>query len=169
MGGLAFFCTTLMEPDGDMELLEKAFAAMNAEPDPDPEQERRGGAGGVGKMVFSAGVTGLAIVCNVPKELQADKEMQDAPTREAMFADKWVEEVLGKFAKEAPGLKVAEGSSADFAKAIIPANPDIGFFPLKFKDDAMSAAYNVLQTKHCFNASDSSDGVCHGDFECDDY
>ena len=65
MGGLAFFCTTLMEPDGDMADLELAFAAMNAKPPEDPEEERRGGAGHVGKMVFSAGVDNLQIVCNM--------------------------------------------------------------------------------------------------------
>merc|ERR1712054_740891 len=58
MGGMAFFCTQLDEPDGDMDLLEKGFAAMNAEPDP-TEEERRGGAGKVGKVVFSAGPSAL--------------------------------------------------------------------------------------------------------------
>jgi sRNA-binding protein len=169
MGGLAFFCTTLMEPDGDLELLEKAFSAMNAIPNPDPEEERRGGAGGVGKMVFSAGVERLAIISNMPEELQVDKKMDDAPTREAMAADKWVQEVLDSFAKECPGLKVEAGSNASFAKAFIPSNKEKGFFPLKFKDDAMSSAYGILQRKHCMNLSDSSEGECFGDFAGDDY
>merc|ERR1711907_505602 len=110
MGGLAFFCTTLMEPDGDM--------------------------------------ADLQLVCNMPEDLQVDKEMDDGKTRKAMFADKWVQHVLDNFAKESPGLK-AEGD-ANFAKASIPANKDIGFFPLKFKDDAMSFAYGLLRTNNCF-------------------
>merc|ERR1711871_1487604 len=168
MGGLAFFCTTLMEPDGDLEALEKGFAAMNAIPDPDPEQERRGGAGGVGKMVFSAGPQGLAVICNVPEELQQDKEMQDAPARKAMFADKWVQTVINRFEKEAGKLTVQEGSNASFAKAFIPANPEKGFFALKFKDDCMSYAYEVLSQHNAMPAADSSPGACIGDFE-DDY
>jgi len=168
MGGLAFFCTTLMEPDGDLEALEKGFAAMNAIPDPDPEQERRGGAGGVGKMVFSAGPQGLAVVCNVPDELQQDKEMQDAPARKAMYADKWVQAVIARFEKEAGKLTVEEGSNDSFAKAFIPANPEKGFFALKFKDDCMSYAYEVLSQHNAMPAADSSPGACIGDFE-DDY
>jgi hypothetical protein len=168
MGGLAFFCTTLMEPDGDMEMLVKGFAAMNAEPPKDPEEERRGGAGGVGKMVFSAGPEGLAIVCNVPKEVQVDKENQDGPPRKAMFADKWVQTVLSRFEKEAGKIDVDPSSNSDFAKAFIPANKDIGFFALKFKDDAMSYAYQVLTEHNAMPAADSSPGECIGDFE-DDY
>merc|ERR1711988_1771050 len=76
MGGLAFFCLKLDEPDGDMELLKLGFEHMNAEPDPEAE-ERRGGAGSVGKVVFSAGQTQLAMVCNVPKNRQVDNPNMD--------------------------------------------------------------------------------------------
>merc|ERR1711934_474584 len=70
MGGMAFFCTMLKEPEGNLEELVMGFEAMNAIPDPNPDEERRGGAGGVGKVVFSAGAEFLSIVCNVPEELQ---------------------------------------------------------------------------------------------------
>lgn len=167
MGGLAFFCTTLMEPDGDMADLEMAFAAMNAKPPEDPEEERRGGAGHVGKMVFSAGVDNLQIVCNMPEDLQVDKAMEDGPTRKAMFADKWVQHVLDNFAKECPGLKAS--GDKNFAKGTIPANKDLGFFPLKFKDDAMSFAYGLLRQNNCFKDDASSEGKVYGDFEDCDY
>jgi len=166
MGGLAFFCTTLSEPDGDMELLEKSFAAMNAIPDPDPEEERRGGAGGVGKMCFSAGVEFLQIVANVPEELQEDKDI-DGVTRKAMDAKEWIQHVLDKFAKESPGLE-AEGN-ASFAKASVPANKDLGFFPLKIKDDAMSFAYGKLRENNCFKDDASSDGPIPVNSDLDDY
>jgi len=168
MGGLAFFCTTLMEPDGDMAHLEAGFAAMNAEPSPDPEEERRGGAGRVGKMVFSAGPKALAIISNMPAELQADKDMEDGPKRQAMFADKWIETVLQKLGEPAKGIKLEEGSNANLAKAIIPGNLEKGIFPLKLKDDAMSYAYGILTEKGCIQLNDSSEGVIRGDFE-DDY
>ena len=93
--------------------------------------------------------------------------MDDGKTRKAMFADKWVQHVLDNFAKESPGLK-AEGD-ANFAKASIPAKKDIGFFPLKFKDDAMSFAYGLLRTNNCFKDDASSEGKVYGDFEDCDY
>ena len=102
-----------------------------------------------------------------PEDLQVDKEMDDGKTRKAMFADKWVQHVLDNFAKESPGLK-AEGD-ANFAKASIPAKKDIGFFPLKFKDDAMSFAYGLLRTNNCFKDDASSEGKVYGDFEDCDY
>jgi len=167
MGGLAFFCSTLMEPDGDMAMTEAAFAAMNAPIDEEAE-ERRGGAGHLGKMMFSAGPEFLQIVCNVPAELQVEKDVNGL-LRKGMDAKVWVEYVLAKFAKESPGLVVAEGSDVNFAKASVPKNQDIGFFPLKIKDDAMSAAYELLRANNCIQLNDSSDeGVCHGDF-VDDY
>ena len=58
----------------------------------------RGGAGGVGKMCFSAGVDFLQIISNVPEELQVDKEI-DGTMRKAMNAKEWVQYVLDNFAK----------------------------------------------------------------------
>ena len=158
-----------MEPDGDMADLEMAFASMNATPPEDPEEERRGGAGHVGKMVFSAGVDALQIVCNVPEDLQVDKEQDDAPTRKAVFAAEWVQSVLDRFAKESPGLIADSTSNTGYAKATIPANKDLGFFPLKFKDDAMSYAYTHLRERNCFKEDASSEGEIYGDFEDCDY
>merc|ERR1711968_335948 len=53
MGGLAFFCTTLMEPDGDMADLELAFAAMNAKPPEDPEVDKEMDDGKTRKAMFA--------------------------------------------------------------------------------------------------------------------
>ena len=41
MGGLQFFCTSVDEPDGDIDLALECVKAMNAEPEPDSE-ERKG-------------------------------------------------------------------------------------------------------------------------------
>ena len=65
MGGLDFFCTTMELPDGDTDLLLMSMDAMNADPDPDAE-DRKGCSGHVGKMIYSAGVTQLALVAYVP-------------------------------------------------------------------------------------------------------
>merc|ERR1719353_562177 len=39
MGGLGFFCTSVDEPDGDMEMLVTCMEAMNAESDPSEEEQ----------------------------------------------------------------------------------------------------------------------------------
>ena len=61
MGGLDFFCTTMELPDGDTDLLLMSMDAMNSDPDPEAE-DRKGCSGHVGKMIYSAGVTQLALV-----------------------------------------------------------------------------------------------------------
>merc|ERR1712014_513772 len=71
MGGLQFFCTSVEEPDGDTELLLESVNAMNAKSDP-TEEERKGGSGHIGKMVFSAGMAQLAIVAYVPEAKQGE-------------------------------------------------------------------------------------------------
>merc|ERR1712107_463448 len=63
MGGLQFFCTSVDEPEGSTDLLMESVKAMNAKSDP-TEEERKGGSGHIGKMVFSAGVEKQAeLVC----------------------------------------------------------------------------------------------------------
>merc|ERR1711977_232293 len=50
MGGLQFFCTSVDEPAGDVEMLVECLNAMNAESDP-TQEERKGGSGHIGKMI----------------------------------------------------------------------------------------------------------------------
>merc|ERR1712037_633924 len=42
MGGLQFFCTSVDEPQGELELMDECMTAMNAKSDP-TEEERKGG------------------------------------------------------------------------------------------------------------------------------
>ena len=67
MGGLQFFCTTMEQPEGNVDLLEYCMAGANKEVEPDAE-ERKGGSGHIGKMLLSAGNTHLALVAYVPTE-----------------------------------------------------------------------------------------------------
>ena len=67
MGGLEFFCTKVDEPNGDIELLQKSVEAMNAKVD-ENEEERKGGSGEIGKMIFSSNDNVLAVVAYVPAE-----------------------------------------------------------------------------------------------------
>ena len=67
---LELFCTWAIEPEGDVELAAKSMEAMNAKSDP-TDEERKGGSGHIGRMLFSMGVHGLAVVAYVPEENQA--------------------------------------------------------------------------------------------------
>ncbi|CAK0845016.1 unnamed protein product [Prorocentrum cordatum] len=67
MGGLQFFCTAVDEPDGDTEMIVKSMEAMNQKSDP-TEEERKGGSGHIGKMIFSCGTEQLAVCAYVPEE-----------------------------------------------------------------------------------------------------
>merc|ERR1739848_527544 len=76
MGGLQFFCTSVDEPEGDVDFLEQCVKAMNAKSDP-TEEERKGGSGHIGKMVFSAGPERLAVVAYVPAEKQKELKCEE--------------------------------------------------------------------------------------------
>merc|ERR1712060_121486 len=71
MGGLQFFCTAVDLPEGDLEMLVASMTAMNAKSDP-TEEERKGGSGHIGKMIFSAGVDQLAFAAYVPAGKQGE-------------------------------------------------------------------------------------------------
>merc|ERR1712039_943161 len=105
MGGLQFFCTSTEEPEGDLDLLMVSMAAMNEKSDP-TEEERKGGSGHIGKMVFSAGVEQLAIVAYVPEDKQ-----------DALVCEEWLKKVLGMW----DGSKVIS-SAKDYCVGIIPAD-----------------------------------------------
>merc|ERR1712107_955637 len=82
MGGLQFFCTSVDCPDGDLDLLVESMKAMNAKSDP-TEEERKGGSGNIGKMIFSAGSDQLGIMAYLP-ESQKDN----------IDAKEWLQKVL---------------------------------------------------------------------------
>ncbi|CAE8629398.1 unnamed protein product, partial [Polarella glacialis] len=83
-----FLCTSVDEPEGDVDLLVQCLAGMNEEPDP-IEEERKGDAGRVGKMVFSAGLSRLAVPADVPEEEQSEFDCAE-----------WLEYVLMLFNAE---------------------------------------------------------------------
>merc|ERR1712027_148225 len=88
MGGLQFFCTSVDEPEGSTDLLMESVKAMNAKSDP-TEEERKGGSGHIGKMIFSAGVEQLAVVAYVPEAKQSELNCED-----------WLTTVMSNFGGE---------------------------------------------------------------------
>merc|ERR1711920_1128727 len=99
------------------ELLMESMKAMNAESDP-TEEERKGGSGHIGKMVFSAGVEQLALVAYVPEDKQAE-----------LVCEEWLAKVLSLYG-ESSTVSVAK----DYCVGVIPSNSDKGVFPLKIRE-----------------------------------
>merc|ERR1719229_433942 len=139
MGGLQFFCTSVTEPEGDMDMTMESMKAMNAKSDPG-EEERKGGSGHIGKMIFSAGSEQLAVVAYVPEEKQ--KELN---------CEEWLAAVLGS-----QGGKVLS-KGKDLSTGVVKADGDKGVFPLKIREPMLLEANNFLRKKGLFPEDDSDD------------
>merc|ERR1711972_222563 len=127
MGGLRFFCTTMEEPNGDVDMLYESMKAMNEQSKPD-EEERKGGSGRIGKMIISKDQNDskLAMVAYCPPAKQ-----------EILMADVWMKEMLA----ELGGGEFLFGD-ATTAKALLTNDPDTGLFVLKLKDSAITLSIN---------------------------
>jgi len=148
MGGLQFFCTSVDEPEGDTALLQESVKAMNAKSDP-TEEERKGGSGHIGKMVFSAGTEQLALVAYVPDSKQGELDCAE-----------WLQKVVSMH----PGGKIIE-SGKEYSIGCIPTDADKGVFPLKIREGLILEANNFLRARGLFpdNDDDSDDEMVFGD------
>lgn len=143
MGGLQFFCTSVDEPNGDIDHLLESVKAMNAKSDPS-EEERKGGSGHIGKMVFSAGTEQLAIVAYVPEAKKED-----------LKSDEWLEKVLSLFQGVMGQTKT--DSDGSISTGSIKTNSDKGVFPLKIREALILEANNFLRKKGLFPEDDGDD------------
>jgi len=153
MGGLGFFCTQMDGPEGDVQMLIESMKAMNQVSDP-TEEERKGGAGKLGKMIFSSTDEKFSAVAYVPKD-----------KAEECNATEWLSEVvLAAAGKDAVStIQNFEGIESKYWAAVcIPANPEAGLFPIKIRDPALSNAYTFLKKRGLFPDQESDD-------EDDDY
>merc|ERR1711972_883049 len=154
MGGLDFFCTTVDSAEGDVTFLRAAMDAMNAEVDPESE-ERKGGAGHVGKMLVSSSEkVAVALCCCIPED-----------KRGKLTAKKWIEHVA--LTIKADVIEADDG----YAYATMPYKPEEDKFPLKARDTAISNATGLLRSMGLMPDDDSDDDECcygDGDFPCDE-
>merc|ERR1719428_2608863 len=121
--------------------------AMNEKSNP-AEEERKGGSGHVGKMLFSAGVEQLAICAYVPEAKQGE-----------LSCEEWLKAVIALFQGEM--LTVGK----DICTARILANSDKNIFPLKIREPLILEANNFLRKKGLFpeDNGDSDDEMVFGD------
>eukprot|EP00406_Dinophysis_acuminata_P013322 CAMPEP_0179226948 /NCGR_PEP_ID=MMETSP0797-20121207/9071_1 /TAXON_ID=47934 /ORGANISM="Dinophysis acuminata, Strain DAEP01" /LENGTH=348 /DNA_ID=CAMNT_0020933981 /DNA_START=84 /DNA_END=1130 /DNA_ORIENTATION=- len=139
MGGLQFFCCSVDCPEGDTDLLAESLKAMNVECDP-TEEERKGGSGKVGKMIFSAGAEQLAVVAYVPEAKQAE-----------LSCAEWIQAVVG-----AQGGEVLS-TAKDVCVGRVKADSDKGVFPLKIREPMILEANNFLRKRGLFPEDDGDD------------
>jgi len=92
-------------------------------------------------MFFSSGVKSLIVVATVPENKTADYP-----------ALEWVNTAL----TVVPGLPQGEGNEK-LAHAVVQANPDLGIFPLKLKDQARGAVFPVLRKKGLIKEDEDDD------------
>mmetsp|Transcript_52483 Transcript_52483/g.146276 ORF Transcript_52483/g.146276 Transcript_52483/m.146276 type:complete len:127 (-) Transcript_52483:126-506(-) len=121
---------------------------MNAKSDP-TEEERKGGSGHIGKMVFSAGPDRLAIVAYVPEAKQGE-----------LSCEEW----LGKVVSMHPGGAMTAGGK-ELSSGSIPTNAEKGIFPLKIREGLILEANNFLRKKGLFpdDDDDDDDEIVFGD------
>lgn len=139
MGGLQFFCTAVDEPQGDSEMLDESMKAMNAKSDP-TEEERKGGSGHIGKMLFSAGDDQLAIAAYIPDDKKGEISCTD-----------WITHVCNMIG----GKVVVKGVT--YATAVVKTDSNKGIFPLKCKEPGITEAISFLKKKGLFPDKDDSD------------
>lgn len=115
---------------------------MNAVADPN-EEERKGGAGHIGKMIFSAGAKQLLMLAYVPEDKQSK-----------VNAAEWMKSVCAVVGGRPKGPQ-----SAGYAMGEADGDMDKGKFPIKMKDEALAAGISYLKEKGCFpdTADDSDD------------
>jgi len=139
--GVHFFCVTVEAAEGEMKLMDKVLEGMNTEVDPEAE-DRKGGAGDLGKMLFNANEHKLVIICHTPKEVM-----------EKATAAEWMAGVL-----KVTHCTVVE-KSEHIIKAEVANDPDKNIFTLKLRDEGMSASFAFLRSRQLMIEDDSDDDV----------
>jgi len=148
MGGLQFFCTMIEKPEGDLPLLLESVKAMNAKSDPS-EEERKGGAGKLGKTVFSMTENQMSAVSYVPKD-KADQ----------CSAVEWLKDICLNVANKAVAETVQTFEGVDgkyWAGVCIKKDMEANVWPIKMRDPAISMAYNYLKARNLFPDADDDD------------
>lgn len=146
MGGLQFFNTCVELPEGNLELLVESMKAMNAKCDPS-EEERKGGAGKLGKLLLNCTDGTLNIVSYVPKH------------QTEVNATEWLQHVVNMCgAAKFVSVKECEGCSpANWATVEIAKDGDNNLFPIKMRDTAITEGYSFLKKKGLFPDGDDDE------------
>jgi nucleoside-diphosphate kinase len=143
--GCHFFLTTFIEPEGDMSYLQMCMDGANKPVDPEGD-DRKGGAGDLGKIFFSAGDKELSIICHVPEERKAELSCAD-----------YLNAILGPLKDAGVKPVIEKGTDENFLKVNIKGNPDANVFPLKLRDECVARGFDFLKSKGLILDDESDD------------
>jgi HMG (high mobility group) box len=139
MGGMSFFAVAMEDCMGRRDYLEAAMKAANAEIDPSGD-DRKGGAGKLGKMLLSASNDALAVLGHVPDACPKDLSLKE-----------WAECIAASV--EGNIVEITEDTCFIEAKADQAAER----FPLKMREGAINASFGLLRQKGLVVDDDSDD------------
>lgn len=143
MGGVKFFGVVVESAHGSHQLLDQILKGMNKEVD-ESADDRKGGAGDIGKTLLYADDKVLLMLCHVPESLAGDIE------QDAWFAA--MVDAVGATREAKTG-----SDAAGVLRATLKADADSGVFPLKMRDVAVNASYDYLVGKGLVRQDESSD------------
>jgi glutathione S-transferase len=127
--GSHYFCPCMEEPKGEMQYLELCLQGANREVDPEAE-DRKGGAGDIGKLFVSSNDNVVSLICHVPKE------------RTELTIKEWFGHVMASV-----GAKPFGEQTPFIMRAQVAADPDNGKFTIKMKDVAIGASFQFLRER----------------------
>eukprot|EP01147_Barroeca_monosierra_P001499 gene1499-4657_t len=139
MGGISYYQLSMESCEGSLELLQHALDGANVEVD-EKAEDRKGGAGHLGKMFLSASDSQVAVICHVPKD-----------RLEVVKPKEWVESFLSVF----DGKIVEE--SEEVVKVVLPGDKENERFPLKMRDEAINLGFAYLCKKGLVRDDDDDD------------
>eukprot|EP00386_Alphamonas_edax_P003086 GDKI01009458.1.p2 GENE.GDKI01009458.1~~GDKI01009458.1.p2 ORF type:complete len:176 (-),score=63.93 GDKI01009458.1:1-528(-) len=127
-GGTKFFTVSFEGPKGDLEMLKYCLEGANKEVD-EAAEERKGGAGKLGKALVSVGETQVTVIVHVPAVVADQLDIND-----------WVKIFTY------PTSVITDID--EYTKAIITTNDvEKGVFLLKVKDEVITNSFNFLREK----------------------
>eukprot|EP01064_Diplonema_japonicum_P031112 TRINITY_DN5469_c0_g2_i1.p1 TRINITY_DN5469_c0_g2~~TRINITY_DN5469_c0_g2_i1.p1 ORF type:complete len:286 (+),score=95.24 TRINITY_DN5469_c0_g2_i1:42-860(+) len=153
--GSSFQQANLVEPEGKMELLEVALAAMNVPVEPDAE-ERKGGADGVAKILLTATDTAFACIIHVPTEYTDPSNTELNPRGYSISAVNWAKAAFSTLPGDGKGIEYLT-QTPTLVKAVYKPQPDLGRYTLKAKDAVSGASFAFLREKNLVVDDDSDD------------
>jgi len=163
--GTLFQQAVLTEPQGDLELMEKALEAMNQPVDPEGE-ERRGGAADVAKILLSVDPKDQILSCiiEVPEKFTVAEKNERGY---AYTAEEWAAAAFATLPGDAKGEEYVV-KSATLCKIVYKRDTENGRYPGKAKDNVSGASFAWLRSKSLVPADDDSDDeMVFGDDDMD--
>lgn len=147
MGGVKFFSVSLQSPAGKWELMDAVLEGMNKTVDSGAD-DRKGGAGHIGKCLLFGDENILLILCHMPDSL-----------KDVISQDEWFKAITDSVDATRVGSPITiEGDGAGTVlKAEMKADPENNKFPLKLRDIAIGRSYEYLVSKELVRPEESDD------------